>query len=216
MITMTPKQKMDLTMLIFNLIFNSKQNGVDITTVRISHPNIVNGKPILQNNVRVGGEINGRWFENSATHQKTLRGFDVDLQIDNGILQLRFIEQNPDKVDVAGNLKPMAIAARRGSHIMWLIDRTVHGGDGFLGRIQDGQFYQSHPRAVAPATQPVRNTVATSVQSASQETANEEFALYTDPGELPEVIEEDLPDWLIEQLSEQADGPETEFGEIDG
>jgi hypothetical protein len=219
---MTAQEKMALTMTVFNNIFASKANGVDIVTIRIVHPNIVNGKPILnQAGQRVGGEVNGRWFKDSTTGQQTLRGFDIDVQTDNKILQLRFIEQNPNKVDNYGNLKPMANAARRGSKIMWLIDRRQQV-NGFLGRVQDGVFHPSQDRAVAPVAkatpapvvpQPVPNVQA---QVASQDPNDEESAdeLPWEEESVPDLPDMGIPEYVMKYYEDMEPGDEAEFGEF--
>lgn len=153
---LTNEQKKAIVMTAYASIFTSKERGTDITTVEIRHPAIV------------GGVKKGRWFKDSATGQLTLRGFDLDIQLAPGkVAQLRLIEQNPNKVDSMGNLKPMAAAARAGTKVMWVIDRN----GGFLSKVQDGRVekmnqpaYSKNKSAVAqgpaPSTPPAREEVS--------------------------------------------------------
>ena len=102
---------------------------------------------------------NPRLFKNSETGQPTLRGIDVDLNIDEvNTIKLRLLEQNPDKKDYAGNLKTLANLARQGHQIMWIIDRTVKT-NGFIGRIQDGEWIPNQDRAYTktPVTPNLQN-----------------------------------------------------------
>lgn len=94
----------------------------------------------------------GRMFNDSTTKTKIIRGFDVSLNIGevnpNGTiapLNLRFMEQNPNKLDHNGNLKTFANLARGGHKIMWVINKDIDNG--FLGRVQDDQWIKSvkHP-----------------------------------------------------------------------
>lgn len=98
----------------------------------------------------------GRLFKDSTTGIANLRGFDVSLNLDqtgpNGViipLNLRLLEQNPNKKDAHGNLKMYANLARQGHKIMWVINQDKQ--DGFLGRIQDEQWYKSQQFATRPA-----------------------------------------------------------------
>ena len=150
---LTNEQKKSIVMTAYASIFTSKERRTDITTVEIRHPAIV------------GGVKKGRWFKDSATGQLTLRGFDLDIQLAPGkVAQLRLIEQNPNKRDSMGNLKPMAAAARAGTKVMWVIDRN----GGFLSKVQDGQVkkmnqpaYSKNKSAVAtaPSAPPARDEV---------------------------------------------------------
>lgn len=222
MMSMTAQEKMALVMSIYNSIFTSKANGMDIVTVEVFHKNIVNGKPILDNNVRVGGCVNGRWFKDSSTGQSTLRGFDIDIQADGKILQLRFIEQNPNKMDNNGNLKPMANQARRGSKIMWIIDRKIQGFDAFLGNVQDGTFHPSQNKAVQPAAKPgpvpsrQQPAPVYQAQSASQEPEDEvvEEPLWEE-GSVPDLSEDlGIPEQVMKYYEEMEPGDEADFTEL--
>jgi hypothetical protein len=124
---MTNQEKMDILMGIYNNLFQSKQNNTDITKVNI---------------VTNMGTFPGRWFVS-----QTLRGFDVDINAGDKIVQIRCLEQNPNKTDNNGNLKPNANLARIGHKIMWVIDRK----DSWLGRIQDGAWIPAFETATKPA-----------------------------------------------------------------
>lgn len=112
---------------IYNTLFQSKQGNTDITAIGI---------------ITNMGKFPGRWFVS-----QTLRGFDVDINAGNRIVQIRCIEQNPNKTDNLGNLKPNANLARMGHKIMWVIDRQ----DSWLGRIQDGVWVPAFKPATKPA-----------------------------------------------------------------
>lgn len=103
----------------------------------------------------------GRMFKDSTTGLMCIRGFDASLNIGkvypDGLaapLNLRFIEQNPNKLDHNGNLKTFANLARQGHKIMWVINKDI--ANGFLGRVQDGQWEKSRQRPINPV-----NTVQT-------------------------------------------------------
>lgn len=129
---MTNQERMALLMQVFNAIFTSKAQGTDITTVVIQSPHIVQTQ---------WNKGQGRWFVKGQ-----LRGFDLDLNLGDRVIQIRCIEQNPFKTDHLGNLKPFSLLAQQGHKIMWVINRN---GD-FMGRIQGGQWYASQDRATSP------------------------------------------------------------------
>lgn len=137
---MTNAEKMAFIRMVADTIFVSKAANSNILTIAITHPNIV------------GGEQTGRWFTNSETGQMTIRGFDIDINDGVKILKLRFMEQNPDKTDGRGQLKWTANLARKGHRMMWVIDR-VKQVDGFLGRLQDGEWIPSQERAYTTVNQ---------------------------------------------------------------
>jgi hypothetical protein len=108
----------------------------------------------------IGGQIAGRTFKDSSTGLGTLRGFDISLDIGmknpNGtvkLLNLRFLEQNPNKTNAQGNLKENAILARAGNKIMWVIQNGIQNG--FLGKLQNGEWIPSRPRAYIATTGPI-------------------------------------------------------------
>ncbi len=138
---MTNVEKMGLLMALYNGLFQSKAQNTDITAMGVPSPHVA------------GGIVMGRWFVNG-----TLRGFDFNVQNGPNLLQLRMIEQNPDKTDAAGNRIYYANLAHQGHCIAWLIDRKPGGS--FLGRIQAGQWHPSQLRAVVPATPQNQQTAA--------------------------------------------------------
>ena len=143
---MNNQEKMALLMALYNGIFQSKAQNTDITAMGVTSPHVA------------GGIVMGRWFVNG-----TLRGFDFDVQNGTKMLQLRILEQNPDKFDPAGNRSYYANLAHQGHCIAWVIDRKPSGS--FLGRIQAGQWYASEQRATVPATPATQQTAAALVPS---------------------------------------------------
>jgi len=94
----------------------------------------------------IGDQATARTFKCHEVGANILMGFDINLDL--GLpnpYPIRVIEQNPFKRDYHGNLKQTAIMAQRGHQIAWVIrnDRTNQ----FLGKIQDGVFELSKPRA---------------------------------------------------------------------
>lgn len=145
---MTNQQQLDLIKHVAELIFS-----VPVTDPRTMYQTIRNlltsaeWEPWV-----VGGKVGGRTFKNSTTGLATLRGYDISLNLDElnpnqtiKLLNLRFIEQNPDKRDGYGNLKENAILTRQGNLIMWVIKQ---GPDGkFLGKLQNGNWIKKEPKA---------------------------------------------------------------------
>ncbi len=181
-------KNMIIIMQLFEAIFQSKAANTDITQVRIANPNLANGFAV------------GRWFRDSTTGEQSLRGFDFDV-IDNGrILNLRILEQNPNKRDFAGNVKHFANLARQGHQICWVIDRN----GSFLGRVHNGQWHFSQPRATMPVQQPT-NQYATA-------------AAMTQPTEAPQTEPMNWDVDMIPDIPSHADVPETvlnHFANID-
>jgi hypothetical protein len=124
---MTNEQKMQLLRFIAGTIFQSKAQNTDITQI-----------PLITNT----GRWPGRMFKGD------LRGFDFSLNLGDRIINLRCLEQNPNKTDNFGNLKKYAILARQGHKIMWVIDTK---NNTFLGRLQDNVWYASFVTATTPA-----------------------------------------------------------------
>lgn len=93
----------------------------------------------------VGWPIKGKLFVNG-----TLRAIDINLNLASGTLQLRIMEQNPNKETYPGSgiLKPTALRAKRGERIMWVINQ---GTGTWLGSIQNGQWVPSNKMATYPA-----------------------------------------------------------------
>jgi len=121
----------------------------------------------------------------------TLYGIDVDLNLGDRIIQLRLMEQNPNKVDHNGNLKTFANLARQGHQIMWVIDRN----GSFLGRIQDGEWHASQDRATSPAqpNQPNEQITSPATQNRSSE-------------EIPD-IDIGIPEYVLRHYAEM-EGPD--------
>ncbi len=170
---MTNAEKMGLLMALYNGIFQSKAQNTDITAMGVPSAFVP------------GGIVMGRWFVNG-----TLRGFDFDLQDGTKTLQLRILEQNPDKFDPAGNRTYYANLAHQGHCIVWIIDRKPGGS--FLGRIQAGQWYVSEQRAVVPAT------------PATQQTAT---ALVPSVEEIPDIPNDaNIPDYVLVAVANDEGG----------
>lgn len=131
---MTNQEKMALLLSMYREIFTTKAQNVDAPSMVVCSPYLV---PI--------GNTVGRWFKNGL-----IRGFDFDVQDGNRVLQLRMVEQNFTLIDSAGNLTHYANLAVQGHSIVWVIDRKKKSG-AFLGRIQDGKWHASKPRATQPA-----------------------------------------------------------------
>jgi hypothetical protein len=131
---MTNEQKMQLLRFIAGTIFQSKAQNTDITQI-----------PLITNT----GRWPGRMFKGD------LRGFDFSLNLGDRIINLRCLEQNPNKTDNFGNLKKYAILARQGHKIMWVIDTK---NNTFLGRLQDNVWYASFVTATTPAPAAAVNT----------------------------------------------------------
>lgn len=175
---MTNEEKLSLLKLIHMAIFTSKQTGTTITN------------EVVKNQYIVGGGCLGRWFKES------LRGFDVDINTGIKTIQIRCVEQNPNKMDAKGNLKWTANLARQGHKIMWVIDRN----GGFLGRMQDDEWIPGFE----PATQPTnyQQQAQQNVQSPAAQTESLELE------ELPELPNAaDIPEYILNSISEMEEEP---------
>jgi len=135
----------------------------------------------------------------------TLRGIDLDVRDDQGFIrQLRIIEQNPNKTDERGALKPFAQQARNGSKICWVIDRAVQQG-GFLGRIQDGVWYAAREQAYTNKTY---QAAAASPAGVSQDRVEDEV----DFNEVPDIPDSmTVADYTIAMLENVADMEPPDF-----
>jgi len=143
---------------------------------------------------------NFRCFKNSTTGLYSIQGLDATLDLtvgqlttrNNLFLHLRFITQNPDKVDGNGNLKQYAALARAGHKIMWIIKTDKNE---FVGRIQDGEFIQNQPRAY--------NTVNPQTiqddHGATYEQQNGDWNRQL--SEVPEMSFSEIPQHVIDELS---------------
>lgn len=142
---MTNQARMEFIMDVYRLIFSLNPNDPGL------HQSI-QGVQIDQKWTPWLLFFQGRMFKDSTTGLMSIRGFDVSLNIGNtanGIiapLNLRFIEQNPNKLDNNGNLKTFANLARQGHKIVWVINKDIPNG--FLGRVQDDQWIKSDKRPV--------------------------------------------------------------------
>jgi hypothetical protein len=132
---------------------------------------------------------NARGFVND-----TLYGVDVDLNVGDRIVQIRFIEQNPSKNSQYAEM------AKRGDQIIWLIDRKAKE-NAFLGRIHNGKWHPSGDRAyqpvqyntaVAPTAAPTAQTVPTNPE--------------VDIPDIPHNI--DVPDYVIQAIEEDTYVPD--------
>jgi len=174
---MTGKEKMELLMLLNSTLWNAKKHNADQSEIRVLSKHLV------------GNGCRGRWFV-----QGTVRGFDFDVRTPAGTVQLRMIEQNPNKTDNAGNIKPHALLARQGHCIVWVIDRN----GSFLGRIQDGKWIASEQRAVQPA--PATMTSTAQVAAEMKDPIRLE--------ELPDVGVQDIDEFVLDAIANDEDAPE--------
>jgi len=152
---MTNAQKMEFIKHVAELIFNVPLNDV------ASLPNLMRNTltDIKWAPWVVGNQVSGRTFKDSSTGLATLRGFDISLDTGmlnpNGtvkLLNLRFLEQNPNKTDNNGNLKENAILARAGNKIMWVIQNGVTNK--FLGKLQNGEWIPNRPQVYTAVNKP--------------------------------------------------------------
>jgi hypothetical protein len=113
-----------------------------------------------------------------------IRAMDVALQLEKSVLNLRFMEQNPDKMDNMGALKENAIRARRGEQIMWVL-KTNTDPNTWLGSVQNGQWIQGKQR-------PVYNAMpAGAANTGAAQTVPQDNNLHTYQGESIEIEEDD-------------------------
>ena len=146
---MTNQARMEFIMDVYRLLFSLNPNDPGL------HQNIQGAQmdpkwaPWLLS-------FEGRMFKDKTTGLLCIRGFDASLNIGKAYadglvspLNLRFIEQNPNKLDDNGNLKTFANLARQGHKIMWVINKDIPNG--FLGRIQDDKWEKSYQRVIQPA-----------------------------------------------------------------
>lgn len=180
------ERKMGLLNHLYNIIFTSKAAGTDITKISVDAewlPAITKGWV-------------GRWFSKGS-----LRGFDIDLREGNGIIQLRVLEQNPNKINTrTGVYSDFAVRAQRGERIMWIIDRSAKE-NAFLGHIANGTFVPSTP-------------VVTQTYTPAQPAYTPPQAAEVNVAALPDVPPGvDIPEFLTGELDEDpfnADLPDFE------
>jgi len=175
---MTNGEKVQLILSVAQAIFTSKLANTDITQIAI------------QTNT---GSWPGRAFVGGK-----LRGFDFTVRDDSGIVPLRILEQNPDKMDQLGNLKQNAVLARAGHQIAWVIRTDVNK---FLGKVQDGTWTMNTPRAtttiVHNAGVPGAGTVKAVV---AQDQYDEDYNHYNNgdwQSELPDIDVKDIPLYVV-------------------
>ena len=180
---MTNEEKMALLKAIAVSIFAGKLSGTDVT------------KDYITDQFIVGGRVNGRWFKES------LRGYDLDINTGKGIISIRCVEQNPNKMDNNGNLKWTANLARQGNKIMWVIDRN----GGFLGRIHDGEWVAGFEPAIQPA---VAEQVYHPI-NANAAVAENNIMESMDTNELPEIPgNKNIPDYILESIADMDEPPD--------
>lgn len=151
-------------------IFKSKAIGSDITQVKI------------RTNT---GVYPGRTFGGGK-----LRGFDIAFNPGKKEIQLRLLEQNPDKLDKYMNRTTNAVLAAQGRQIVWIIRRDI---DEFIGKLMDDGkgdwlFTKSESRALTTATYKDGGYVKQNI--VGQDQYNQEYNQY-DTGDfaadLPEI-----------------------------
>jgi hypothetical protein len=169
-----------------SLIFASKLAGTDITQVQID--------PRWAPFIASGGR--GRWFGNG------LRGFDVGLRLGNVIRNFRILEQNPMKRDKNQNFSQYAVLAQQGHRIVWIIDQAKKT-DAFLGRIHDGQFIASTPRATYSYQAAAPAATATMTGFAPNYAASQSAVSTNDLPEVP--VDMDIPEYVIATLENDID-----------
>jgi hypothetical protein len=144
--------------------------------------------------------VRGKLFVNG-----TVRAMDVALMFENNfILRLRMMEQNKNKTDAMGMLKPTALRAQRGEQIMWVLN-TNQEPNAWLGSIQNGQWHPSKEQAVTPAS-PGAPSTPTSQESAMSPEYAEEASLpeltddFIDMDMIPEV-DMDVDEFVMEHAT---------------
>lgn len=184
---MTNEEKMGLLKQIHSTLFASKHEGTDITKVLVMNPYIANT------------QVFGQWFKES------LRGFDVDIHTGTKEIQIRCVEQNPNKMDDKGNLKWTANLARQGHKIMWVIDRN----GGFLGRMQDEEWIPGFEPATQPASYQQQNLPQPDVpEIPGQPSYGQDLANSIVPEDLPEIPGgADIPEYILESVAEMNEPP---------
>jgi hypothetical protein len=182
---MDNKQRMQLLHRVYDLIFLSKAQNTDITQV------------VLYTNT---GTWSGRLFSNN-----TLRGFDFSLDLGDRKIQLRCLEQNPNKTDNYGNLKTFANLAQKGHKIMWVID-TVNNN--FLGRIHNGEWHAN----TQPAIQPIQPDTAATYKTATYN-APEPSELSLNEFDIPEIPDDiGVPEYVLQHFADLECPPEIDPG----
>lgn len=192
---MNNQQKMELIMMVYRAVFTARQTD-PLTDLNFESVNIAARFQNVFN-------VQGRLFRDSTTGIQDIPGYDISLDVgeknlNNTIkpLNLRFIAQNPNKVDNNGNLKENAILARKGHKIMWVINQGI--ANGFLGKIIDGTWQASAPRATYPANQNANypNPRQAVDQGGGQYNMNQGDWVAA----LPDIGQEDVSDAIVEAM----------------
>jgi hypothetical protein len=182
---MTNEQKMNILKMVFSALFQSKASNSNIT------------QTIVTTNM---GQFPGRWFSDN-----TLRGFDLSINLGARIIDIRCVEQNPNKTDAKGNLKWTANLAQQGHKLMWVIDRN----GGFLGRMQDGDWIPGFEPATQPANYQQQNLPQPDVpEIPGQPSYGQDLANSIVPEELPEIPNAaDIPEYVLQSVAEMEEEP---------
>ena len=127
-----------------------------------------------------------------------MRGFDLTVNDNRVVLPLRIIEQNPDKTDAYGNLKQNAVLARMGHQIAWVIRTDTNT---FLGKVQDGKWEKSTPRATTTVQHNASVPGAgTETPVTAQDQYDEGYTHYSNGDwqrDLPEIDVNDIPMYVV-------------------
>ncbi len=170
---MTDQERIEFMVKMASIIFEIKGKGLNPTTCTVQTK---------------WGNFTGRTFSNGK-----LIGFDIDLNDAGDVVPLRILEQNPDKVDNYGNLKQNAILARAGHKIVWIIRRDRERG--FIGKVQDGVFEKSEPRALQTVTYGAAGT-GTYQPTVGEDQFNQNYTGFNDGSwvaDLPEINTSEIP-----------------------
>jgi len=178
---MTNAQKMEMLQMVFTKIFLSKLKGTNIT------------QEVIVTNT---GTFTGRGFVND-----TLRGFDFTANVGDRVVELRCLEQNPNKTDQFGNLKKFALLARQGHQIMWVIDRKTNK---WLGRIMDGEWKATFTPATTPA-----NSYQPAATAGAGHPAASQTEIPIEVDELPEIPNDiGVPDYILQDIADMDEPPD--------
>ena len=117
-----------------------------------------------------------------------VRAVEIGITSNGRLLPLKFLEQNPNKLDHQGRLKETALRAQNGERIMWIIDARQQNG--FLGSVQNGQWQPSKSRAYQPVQQNYQAAGATGSPQSINNVADI-------PGNMS------VPEYVVETLAEE-------------
>jgi hypothetical protein len=195
--TMTDQLKLEFVREINRIIFSSTPENITQATINEKFtPWIMFFGP--------------RTFKNSATGIQSLRGVDVGLDVgeldSSGVVKpkrLRFIEQNPDKINGFGQLKPTSMLARQGHKIMWIINQDINNG--FIGKMVDNVYEPIQSRPYYQRTNPPNPRQATDQMGNQYSLDNGKWV-----NQLPYTRENNIPDLVVNSLTEETPW-ETDF-----